>query len=338
MNIALQKTQLFIYKNVVANTHKMEKNRFLLKFENKTKQELQNIIDSKEKYTLEAINAAKSLLTNDSKIEIKYENNVEEKIALKNETKNIKLHSKKAVAIASFFGGPLAVSYLIRENYLQLEKPDEAKNSILIGIIVTFLLFTGLFFIPENTLDMMPSQIIPLISLGISFLVLEKYQGDILKNHEENNNLFFTKWRAAFIGFISSLIIVAFVFFQISFSSENIAYDEKIDLFIKNESETISIYNRFNTESSSSILDELNEKTIPTWKKNIDILKSALIIDGVTPEMKKELDLLMKYSELRLEAFELIKNSIVLNTEIYAKRLDKLHLEIEKQLELINKY
>jgi len=59
-----------------------------------------------------------------------------------NLTKNLKFYSQKAIGIATFIGGPLAAGYLIRENYLSLEKPNEAKKSLIIGIISTILLST----------------------------------------------------------------------------------------------------------------------------------------------------------------------------------------------------
>ena len=47
------------------------------------------------------------------------EKNMTEK---ENDTKDLKFYSQKAIGIATFIGGSLAAGYLVRENYLSLNK------------------------------------------------------------------------------------------------------------------------------------------------------------------------------------------------------------------------
>ncbi|MDP2058418.1 MAG: hypothetical protein Q8J97_01680 [Flavobacteriaceae bacterium] len=67
-----------------------------------------------------------------------------------------KFYSQRAITIATYFGGPLAAGYLIKINYETLEQPDNAKKSLLYGIISTLLLFAVIFSIPEDILNKIP--------------------------------------------------------------------------------------------------------------------------------------------------------------------------------------
>ena len=323
----------------------MTKNKFLEKFKVKTKSELLEILNNREKYNSEAIEASEIILKNKysehSMIQqLKPEKQtLSEKPALKNETKNLKFYSQKAIGIATFIGGPLAAGYLIRENYLSLDKPDEGKKSLIIGIVSTVLLFTGIFMIPESIMDKVPNQILPAIYTGIIYLIVEKIHGTILNQHKENGNEFHSGWKAAGMGFIS-LIILSIGIFGYAFLSPNGVEYEKYDIeiakFSKNETATLVFYDHINTETSNSLIQELNNKTIPKWKENIEILKKSNDIENLPSELLEQNRLLLKYSELRLKAFELFKKAISEDTEIYSQELEKIHSEIDKQLEKLN--
>lgn len=317
----------------------MTKNIFINRFKTKTKSELLQILDNREKYTSEAIEAAGIILKAKGyeqseilEIKIKEENST----ILKNETEELIFHSRKAIGIATFFGGPLAASYLIRDNYLQLNEPDKAKNSLLIGVLVTFSLILGYYFIPENIVDKAPTKMIPLILLAIVYMFLGRLQGKTLKSHEENSNEFHSYLTAVFVGITSGAIIFLSSFGLVYFSETNHPINKKLVEFQNNEIETVAIYDRFGTDSDDKIIKELERKTIPKWKENIEILNSAKLLNDLTPEMIYEIEILLEYSKLRLRAFELIKTSISLGTDVFKTELDRIHRDIDKQLELIN--
>jgi len=256
-----------------------------------------------------------------------------------NKTKNIKLHSTKAISGATFLGGPLAAGYLISENFNALNKPDEGRKSLIIGIITTIVLFGGIFMIPEKLFDKIPSQMIPLIYTGIIWGIVEWKQGDILKNHKENGNSFFSGWRAAGIGFISLLILGVGIFGYAYMESNNPAfeiYDNKIAEFSKNETESLTFYNNINTKTNFTLLSELDNKVIPKWEKNINIIKELNAIDGLPSRMLDQNKSLLKYSELRLETFLLIKKAISEDTDKYDSQLNMLNQKIDNELEKLN--
>lgn len=258
---------------------------------------------------------------------------------IENNTKDIKLHSTKAITGATFLGGPLAAGYLISENFKSLNKPDEGRKSLIIGIITTIVLFGGIFMIPEKIIDKIPRQIIPLIYTGIIWGIVEWKQGDLLKNHKENGNSFFSGWRAAGIGFVSLLILGIGIFGYAYLESNNPSnqiYDNKIAEFSKNETESLTFYDNIKAKSNFRLLSELDNKVIPKWEKNISIIKELNAVDGLSSEMLDQNKTLLKYSELRLEVFLLIKKAISEDTDKYDSQLNRLNLKIDSELEKLN--
>ncbi|NAS13111.1 hypothetical protein [Poritiphilus flavus] len=258
---------------------------------------------------------------------------------VENKTKGIKLYSSKAIGGATFFGGPLAAGYMIGENFKALGKPSEGRNSLIIGIVTTIILFTGIFMIPENIIDNIPRQIIPLIYTGIIWGIVEWKQGDVLKLHKENGNSFFSGWRAAGIGLISLIIILIGIFGYVFLGMDNEIYDKydtELSVFSKNEIETLVFYDHLNTESNYSLIQELDNKTIPKWKENIEIINRTNKFENLPSELIQQNKLLLKYSELRVKAFELFKKAIEEDTDKYSSELERTHMEIEEVLAKLN--
>ena len=258
---------------------------------------------------------------------------------LENKTKNIKLYSSKAVTGATFLGGPLAAGYLISENFKALNKPNEGRRSLIIGIIATIALFTGMFMIPESIMDKMPRQLIPLIYTGIIWGIVEWKQGNELKTHKENGNLFFSGWKAAGIGLISLLVMGAGIFGYAYIESNNPAYEiyeKKITEFSKNETESLTFYNNIHSKDNSTLLNELNNDVIPKWEKNIRIIKESNSIDGLPSDLLNQNKILLKYSELRLQTLLLMKKGIIEDTDKYNEQLNLLELKINAELDKLN--
>ena len=252
---------------------------------------------------------------------------------------NSKLYSSKAISLATFLGGPLAAGYLVSENFKALNKNAEARISLVSGVLVTIFIFSILFLLPEKTLNYIPRQVIPLIYTGIVWVIVEWTQGEYLKEHEEKANTFFSKWRAAGIGFISLLIIGIGIFPYILYESNNPAYevyDIQMAKFSKNEKESLVFFDKIDSKSKSYLLSELDNMAIPKWKENIEILNELKELENLPDNLKKQSQQLLKYSELRLQLFELLRKGIDENTSQYDRELEMLSTKIEAQLNEIN--
>ena len=256
-----------------------------------------------------------------------------------NLTEDIKLYSSRAIGVASFFGGPLAAAYMIGENFKALDKPNEGRNSFVIGLVFTIVLFTSIFMLPENIVDKIPRQLIPFIYSGIILGIVEWKQGDILKSHKESGRSFFSAWRAAGVGFISLLITSIVMVGYLSLGMDNDLYDKynvELTVFSKNEEETLVFYEHLNTESNYSLIQELENKTIPKWKENIEIINRTNGFENFPSELLEQNKLLLEYSELRVKAFELFKQAIAEDTDTYNVELEKIHQEIDEVLAKLN--
>ena len=255
-----------------------------------------------------------------------------------NKTKSIKFYSSKSIGTATFIGGPLVAGYLISENFKALNKPDEGKKYLIIGIITTIVLFGGMFLLPEKTIDKIPKQLIPLIYTGLIWGFVEWTQGDALKLHKENGNSFFSGWRAAGMGLISLAILALGIFGYAYFESSNPAYeiyDKQIVEFTKNENESLTFYDHIQTKDKSSLINELDKSVIPKWEKNIKIIKDLNLVENLPSELSDQNELLLEYSELRLKVFHLIKKAINEDTNKYDLQLKALNLRIERVVKKI---
>ncbi|MCH1918543.1 hypothetical protein L9G15_03740 [Shewanella sp. A3A] len=77
-----------------------------------------------------------------------------------------KLFSPTQIAVATFIGGPLAAVYTIKENYRAMNLPELHKASMIYGLLLTVLIFTIIWFLPEN---------FPTIALNLLYIVAVRY-------------------------------------------------------------------------------------------------------------------------------------------------------------------
>jgi hypothetical protein len=254
-------------------------------------------------------------------------------------TKDLTFYSQKAIGIATFIGGPLAAGYLIRENYKVLDQTEKGNNALIISIVATIALFALIFSIPEHIIEKIPKVVIPAVYIGAIVFWVGQTFGGLFKQHEENQYAFFSRWRAAGIGAISLLImcvgIFGFIYFSTDYEAENLYFD-KIEKFAKNEEESLVFYTHLNTESNFSLILELNDKVIPKWKENIEIIQQTDTITNLPTEFIEQNKNLLRYSELRLKAFETFKKALSEDSNSYDSELSFLHAQIDEQLKLLN--
>jgi hypothetical protein len=249
-------------------------------------------------------------------------------------------YSQRAITIATYFGGPLAAGYLVKKNYETLEQPDNAKKSLIIGIISTILIFAGIFSIPEEIIDKIPNALIPLIYTGIIYLIVEKVQGESLKNHKDSGGEFYSGWKAAGVGAIAMLIlaagiaIIAFISGDLSNSQSDFntaAYDKEVAKFVENENKALAVFKVIETQTPDYLIKEFN-KDIIIWKENKEIVKGLNSIGDLPKELINQNTLLLKYCDLRIQHYEIILKAVSEDTDKYVSDIDRIGLEINKIL------
>lgn len=145
------------------------------------------------------------------------------------ENNSQKIFTNKAISVATFFGGPVAAGFLISKNYRVFGKDEAARNSIFIGIVSTILLFAGIFMIPEHIIDKIPQALIPTIYTVIIAGLVEKLQGQKIKDFLANNGQKASNWQAAGHGFIGLLIIAGFIVLM-TFTMPSEGYEKSINI------------------------------------------------------------------------------------------------------------
>jgi hypothetical protein len=246
-----------------------------------------------------------------------------------------RLYSQFAIGIATFFGAPLAAGILARRNFINLGKPQSGKFALLIGIFSTIFIFVGIFSLPDEIIDKVPNMVIPSIYTLIIYYVIEIYQGAALKEHKSNNRPFYSAWKAVGVGIASLAVIAVVVFGYIFLAPDDFdtkLYDAGIENFNSNENKALQLFS-ISEEDSSQVIYHIDSIAIPAFKENLTIISNLDNIEGLTEPVKKQNELLRKYSKLRIECFELIRKAFAEKTDEYNEQIDELNTQIDEIIE-----
>jgi hypothetical protein len=125
----------------------------------------------------------------------------------------MKIFSKNSLLISSFFGGPIAITYILWKNFKALNKKTYAQNTLYIGITSTVVLFGLLFLLPEDSVEKFPKFIIPAITVGVAVFLFDKYlKPDIEPLILDGQASFYSFWLALGIGILSAVLTLGTVF------------------------------------------------------------------------------------------------------------------------------
>ncbi|TVQ13910.1 MAG: hypothetical protein EA361_09050 [Bacteroidetes bacterium] len=249
----------------------------------------------------------------------------------------VKFYSLESISLATFLGGPIAAAILMRRNFLNVNEDKKALNTLFIGILSTLLLFVGIFSLPESFWDKIPNFILPGIYTGIIFMIAERTQGQMIKEHKESKGSFFSAWKATGIGLLFTLIMLVGIFgyvfaFDTEFDFDAHLYDNKIEQFIQNEEVSVAVFNKFGYLDDEGLLKEFRSGKI-LWEENFEITREMEAIDNLPMELVEIVEKLQIYSSLRIEFYELFIKAISEQTDEYAYRIDRISNEINQILE-----
>lgn len=118
-----------------------------------------------------------------------------------------KLYKSRSIYIATFLGGPLVAGYMISENFKALGQSEKIRNTWLITIGVTIVIFSLMFF--GSFMEKVPKYIIPILYAGATELLVSKYQGKAINEHIEKGGPIYSGWKVFLISIIGLLIFVA---------------------------------------------------------------------------------------------------------------------------------
>jgi len=264
-------------------------------------------------------------------------NMTEEKDFLQTDT--LPLYSQRAIAISTFFGGPLAAGILARRNFINLGHSQSGRNALIIGILSTILLFAGLFSLPESIIDKIPNVVIPLIYTGIIYLIIEKYQGVAIKEHTTNHRPFYSAWKAVGVGVVCMAIIIVGIFGYTFLTPDDFGIDEDeyntgIHIFQMNEEKALHLYSMLDEDNTTEdIILYIDEEAIPAWEQNLQLLDGMDKIEGLSDAFKEQNKQLRQYTVLNIEKFGLIKKAVAEEDDADQVQIEQLDAAIDKLLD-----
>ena len=258
------------------------------------------------------------------------------------EIQDIKLrfYSQRAIVIATYFGGPLAAGYLVRQNFINLGKEDYGKYALIIGIISTLLIFAGIFSIPENIIDKIPNALIPGIYTLIIYFIIEKLIGKELKEHKKNNGEFYSAWKATGIGAISMVILLVGVFGYAYLAHDNFdtkKYDSQLAIFTENEGKALVLFDKIETSQRQSLLKFIDSEGLPIWEANVKILDDMDKMEGIYDQLVIQDGILRNYCNFRIEQYQLIRKALISDTKVDEIEMQKIVKKINDEVAKLNK-
>ena len=114
------------------------------------------------------------------------------------------VYQEKSVWLAVFLGGPLIAGYIIAENFKAFNEYNKARTTWAITIPATLILFAILFLLPEDI--HIPNQLIPIAYTGLASVIVQHFQGGMIKEHIASGGKVYGWGRVALIGFTGLLI------------------------------------------------------------------------------------------------------------------------------------
>ncbi|QEM07614.1 hypothetical protein DIU31_030465 [Mucilaginibacter rubeus] len=121
-----------------------------------------------------------------------------------------KIYTLNSIRVATFIFGPLAAGYLVSQNYKAFNEKDKSTTTWIIAV-VALIAIIGLAVITSNT-ERFPRFIFPLAYAWGTFLLVQKFQGEQMKEHFATGGEIFTIWRALLAGLICLIVTLAAIF------------------------------------------------------------------------------------------------------------------------------
>ena len=116
-----------------------------------------------------------------------------------------KVFSPTQAALGAFIGGPIASVYFVKQNYESLNNPALANKVLTFGGAVVVAIVASLPFLPDN----FPKMLIPLLTVVLTRVMVEKYQFSRKDVIEDDKLVFHSVWRVSAIAVASFCIFIA---------------------------------------------------------------------------------------------------------------------------------
>ncbi|MCB0685928.1 MAG: hypothetical protein KDC53_05370 [Saprospiraceae bacterium] len=251
-----------------------------------------------------------------------------------------KFFAIKSIALATFFGSPLAAGFLIGQNYRNQGNSALGVVAVVAGILTTILLFIGILSLPDQVVSKIPNLLVPLIYTTMISFFVDRLQGPFLRIHRQQNGGFYSMWIAFGVGFICMLTLVGFLWGSVLVNPDNFdkdTYDQGMTAFKSNEEEALKLFTLLDNEDFDQASDFIKNTGIAKWLENLKILAEMDKLEGIYPDLKEQNELLRRYCQLRIQSYQLIHKKIIQHTSSLDVQIEDLDRMIGNILEKLNR-
>ena len=129
----------------------------------------------------------------------------------------IPVYSPTQVAVAAFFGGPIATVYVLWKNFRALDNHAAAKKTLIWGAVFLVAILVALPVLP----DKFPNFAIPLAYTIVARQIADKYQMSKRSILDSTSHDFQSNWNVlgVCVGFIVLFFAIAFAWFLILYAA-----------------------------------------------------------------------------------------------------------------------
>lgn len=140
-----------------------------------------------------------------------------------------KVFTNKTISLATFFGGPISAGFLISKNFKAFGNEKASKASILIGTSFTLILSALIITLPESIIDKIPQALIPFAYTAIIAAIVEKMQGEKIKEILDNNGEKASGWTAFIYGLLG-LVLNVIILLTFVYSINQGGYEKQLNI------------------------------------------------------------------------------------------------------------
>ena len=236
-----------------------------------------------------------------------------------------KLYSQMAINLATYLGGPLAAGVLMRRNFINLGNEKKGKLTLLISLLCTIVLFSGLFFVPDTLIEKIPNSLIPGIYTLIVSIILVRTQGDDIKNHREQNGLFYSLWKSVGVGIINLIVIVTLILaysYMTVFDSNE--YDAQNEILAASEVKAGQFLQDSDTAYALEVKLSLINSGIVVLQESLPVISAMDNMVSIPDLLLQRNAILREYFQLQIDIYILIhkavkEQTVKYDTEIFEK-------------------
>ncbi|MES2971728.1 MAG: hypothetical protein V4702_05395 [Patescibacteria group bacterium] len=274
------------------------------------------------------------------------------------EKPKIKLFSRRDFIVGGIVGGPLALTYFFYKNFKNQGNQRAAKLSLIVGP-ATFIGLIILTVVLEEVIlhRTIPRFVFPAIIVGVTTGLYAKFQEIKVNQHIASGGELYKSRGAGvvlisiivtillFLGFLKAVIVTTgsdiSVWDAIGLAQDydQKAYEQKMNEITQNDQQAIKVFSLLNPSpllntapTKADIIKDLDDG-IARYKRNAILINEIDGIEKLPSVLKEDNARLRKYTELRVQMFELLKKAISEETKAYDTQIENIGKELEPLLQ-----